>query len=116
MNNGRPSSFGVFANAFVISIFCCANMSENFPLKLRYWAITTVVHTRHDVLQMLQWNNMTMFSKGERYPLRRAHFVGTSVVLTIDPVHVKRLEIDDLTFFTEKPIENGIVLEMCKIQ
>jgi hypothetical protein len=32
--------------------------------------------------------------------------------VTIDPAHVKRLKIDDLTFFVEKPIENGIALEM----
>ena len=48
-------------------------------------------------------------------PLRRAHFIGTSVVVTIDQCHVKRLGIDDVTFFIEKPIENGILLEMRKL-
>jgi hypothetical protein len=46
--------------------------------------------------------------------IRKVHYVGSSVVLTIDPTHVKRLSIDDLTFFVQKPIENGIVLEMHK--
>jgi len=50
-----------------------------------------------------------------RYPVRKAHYVGTSVVLTLDPSHVKRLKIDELTFFIQKPVENGIVLEMHKI-
>jgi hypothetical protein len=48
-------------------------------------------------------------------PLRRAHFVGTSVVVTIDPIHVRRLAIDDMTFFVQRPIENGIVLEMHRL-
>jgi hypothetical protein len=51
----------------------------------------------------------------KKAPLRRAHFVGTSVVVTIDQCHVKRLGIDDLTFFIQKSIENGIVLEMRKL-
>lgn len=50
-----------------------------------------------------------------KYPIKKAHYVGTSVVLTIDQSHVKRLEIDYLTFFEQKPIENGIVLEMHKL-
>jgi hypothetical protein len=49
------------------------------------------------------------------YPTRRAHYVGTSVVVTLDPSHVKRLQIDELTFFVQKPVENGIVLEMCRL-
>jgi hypothetical protein len=51
----------------------------------------------------------------EKVPLRRAHFVGTSVVVTIDPIHVQRLAIDDMTFFIQRPIENGIVLEMHRL-
>jgi hypothetical protein len=43
--------------------------------------------------------------------LYRAHHVGTSVVITLDPTHVKRLDIDDLTFFEQKSIENGILLQ-----
>jgi hypothetical protein len=36
--------------------------------------------------------------------------------VTIDPIHVQRLAIDELTFFVQKPIENGIVLEMRKLE
>ena len=50
-----------------------------------------------------------------KFPTRRAHYVGTSVVLTLDPSHVKRLNIDEYTFFVQKPMENGIILEMHKL-
>lgn len=45
------------------------------------------------------------------YPIRKIHHVGTSAVITIDQSHVKRLRIDDFTFFIQKPIDNGILLE-----
>jgi hypothetical protein len=48
-------------------------------------------------------------------PIKRAHYVGSSIVITIDREHIKRLNIDGLTFFIQKPIENGIILEMRKI-
>jgi len=48
-------------------------------------------------------------------PIKKAHHVGLSVVVTIDPIHVRRLQIDDMTFFIQKPIENGILLEMRKL-
>lgn len=51
-----------------------------------------------------------------RYPIKKAHYVGTSEVLTIDPFHVKRLGIDDLTFFLEKPMQNGMLLKMRKME
>lgn len=50
------------------------------------------------------------------YPIKKAHYVGTSVVVTLDPSHVKRLGIDELTFFVQQPVENGIILKKCKIQ
>jgi hypothetical protein len=50
-----------------------------------------------------------------RNPIKKAHYVGTSIVVTIDQTHVKRLCIDDMTFFIQKPIENGIMLEMHKL-
>ena len=59
---------------------------------------------------------MEALSKTKSFPLRRAHFVGTSVVVTIDPTHVKRLAIDDMTFFIQKPAKNGIVLELKKFE
>ena len=49
-----------------------------------------------------------------KLPTKRAHYIGSSMVVTLDPTHVKRLNIDELTFFVQKPIENGIVLEMRK--
>jgi hypothetical protein len=49
-------------------------------------------------------------------PIRKAHSVGSSVVVTIDPSHVKRLKIDHLTFFVQRSIENGIRLEIRRLQ
>jgi hypothetical protein len=63
---------------------------------------------------MIQHDN-TQFEKQNKSPIRKAHYVGTSVVLTIDPIHVKRLSIDELTFFVQKPVKNGIMLEMRKL-
>jgi hypothetical protein len=37
------------------------------------------------------------------------------MVVAIDPIHVQRLGIDEDTFFEEKPVENGILLEMRKL-
>ena len=53
--------------------------------------------------------------KNSQYPIKKAHYVGTSIVITLDPTHVKRLNIDELTFFVQKPFTNGIILEMHKI-
>jgi hypothetical protein len=50
-----------------------------------------------------------------RNPVNRIRYVGGSVHLTIDPMHIKRLSIDSLTFFEEEPIENGILLRMRKL-
>ena len=51
-----------------------------------------------------------------KLPIRKAHYVGTSVVVTIDPLHVKRLEIDDMTFFIQRPTANGILLELKRFE
>jgi hypothetical protein len=48
-------------------------------------------------------------------PIKKAHFVGSSAVVTIDPVHVRRLRIDDETFFVQKPVRSGILLEAYKL-
>lgn len=64
---------------------------------------------------MLQHSNNSL-ERQSKNPIRKAHYVGTSVVLTIDPFHVKRLSIDELTFFVQKPVENGIILEMRKLE
>lgn len=34
---------------------------------------------------------------------------------SLDPGHVKRLGIDDFTFFIQKPTDNGIFLELCRL-
>jgi len=51
-----------------------------------------------------------------KHPVKKAHYVGTSVVVTIDPIHVKRLQIDEATFFVQKPVEDGILLQRCELQ
>ena len=53
--------------------------------------------------------------KQKRYPTKRLHYVGSSAVLTIDQSHIRRLGIDEFTFFEDRPIENGIHLEMRKL-
>jgi hypothetical protein len=51
-----------------------------------------------------------------RHPIRKAHTVGSSVVITIDPTHVRRLKIDNMTFFVQRSIQNGILLEIRSLQ
>jgi hypothetical protein len=57
---------------------------------------------------------MQYVQRSDKDPVKRAHHVGTSVVITIDQCHVVRLGIDDMTFFVQRPMENGILLEMRK--
>src|SRR5690348_4808557 len=47
----------------------------------------------------------------KKNPIKHPYWVGASMVVTIDPRHIERLEIDADTFFEEKPVENGILLE-----
>jgi len=63
---------------------------------------------------MLQQDSIAKNQQG-KHPITKAHYVGTSVVLTLHPSHVKRLGIDEFTFFIQKPAENGIVLELCRL-
>jgi hypothetical protein len=60
---------------------------------------------------------MYLTSKKEKIsnPTKPIYFIGTSAVITIAQSHVKRLGIDELTFFEEKPVENGILLEIRKL-
>jgi hypothetical protein len=58
---------------------------------------------------------MRSISQSDKHPVRQAHFAGSSVVVTIDPKHVKRLRIDDYTFFEEKAVDNGILLKVRKL-
>jgi hypothetical protein len=54
--------------------------------------------------------------KHQNYPIKMARYQGTSIVLTLDPSHVDRLQIDKATFFIQKPVKDGILLQMCKLQ
>ena len=51
----------------------------------------------------------------DKIPVRKAHYVGTSEVITIDPIHVKRLAIDEMTYFIQRPMRDGIVLELRRL-
>jgi hypothetical protein len=46
--------------------------------------------------------------------LKKAHYVGNSVVVTIDPQIVKKVGVDDMTFFEQEVIDGGIVLRVRK--
>jgi hypothetical protein len=70
------------------------------PINRPYVVFVTDATTSNDQLE-----------RQTKYPIRKAHYVGSSVVLTLDPTHVKRLSIDEMTFFIQKPVENGIILE-----
>jgi hypothetical protein len=48
-------------------------------------------------------------------PVKKAHWINESCVVTIDPAHVRRLAIDNLTFFEEVPVENGILLKLKRL-
>jgi len=50
------------------------------------------------------------------FPVKKAHWVGNSLVLTIDPIHIKRLHLDDWKFFSQEPIENGILLKVMTLE
>ncbi len=52
----------------------------------------------------------------QKSSLRKVHYVGTSVVVTLDPKIVKALGIDDMTFFLQEPIEGGIVMKIRKFE
>ena len=56
------------------------------------------------------------YIRAKKNPIRKVHYVGTSAVLTIDQTHIRRLGVDEFTFFEEKPVENGIHLEMRKLE
>ena len=63
---------------------------------------------------MLYQHNMRLL-QNLKDPIKKAHFVGTSAVVTIDPVHVKRLKINNVTFFVQKPVRDGILLEVHRL-
>jgi hypothetical protein len=50
----------------------------------------------------------------EKQIIKKAHQVGSSMVVTIDPVLVKKLKINELTFFSQEATENGLVMKIKK--
>ena len=60
---------------------------------------------------MLYCYNMS----GKKIPLKKAHFVGSSVVVTLDPQIVQKFQIDENTFFIQEPTEDGILMRIKKL-
>ncbi len=48
--------------------------------------------------------------------IRKIHRVGSSTTITIDPSIVNLLKIDEMTFFDQKPTDNGIIMEMLSLR
>jgi hypothetical protein len=46
--------------------------------------------------------------------ITRPHHVGRSIAVTLDPNHIRSLGIDDLTYFRQIAVKEGILLEMHK--
>jgi predicted CopG family antitoxin len=68
-------------------------------------------------IQVIQYLADTISVLKEKLPLKRPRNFGGSVIIAIDPSHVKRLNIDiETTFFVEKPVENGILLEIRRLR
>jgi hypothetical protein len=48
--------------------------------------------------------------------IKKVHEVGSSKVVTLDPEIIKKLEIDNWTFLTQEPIENGILMKIMRLE
>jgi hypothetical protein len=48
--------------------------------------------------------------------VKRVHNIGSSKVVTLDPDVIKTLEIDNWTFLTQEPIENGILMKIMRLE
>jgi hypothetical protein len=53
--------------------------------------------------------------KNNDIPPRRARYIGTSMVVTIDPRIVKQANIDQETFFSQEVIDGGILMKMRRL-
>jgi hypothetical protein len=51
----------------------------------------------------------------KKISIKKAHFVGSSVVVTLDPQIVQKFQIDDNTFFIQEPTEDGILMRIRKL-
>jgi hypothetical protein len=47
--------------------------------------------------------------------IKKPHYVGSSVVITIDPNIVKKIGIDDATFFSQELVDGNIMLKVQKL-
>jgi len=47
--------------------------------------------------------------------VKRAHQIGTSFVVTIDPKIIKELKIDEETYLAQKPVDGGILMEIRRL-
>jgi hypothetical protein len=47
---------------------------------------------------------VTVNNSKKHTALKKAHYVGNSVVVTIDPQIVKKVGVDDMTFFEQEVI------------
>ena len=54
--------------------------------------------------------------KFELKRIKRVHEVGSSKVVTLDPDVIKKLEIDNWTFLTQEPVENGILMKIMRLE
>ena len=73
-----------------------------------------LVLQQHIYVCMLYYHNMTDVVK-KRIPLKKAHFVGSSVVVTLDPQIVRKFQIDDNTFFIQESTADGILMRIRKL-
>jgi hypothetical protein len=73
------------------------------------YRIATDNYTR---LTIYLCDNMT---EQNRHPIKKAHLVGSSWVVTIDPTIAKKYGIDEETFFSEEMMENGILLKIRRL-
>ena len=47
--------------------------------------------------------------------IKKVHEVGSSKVVTLDPDVIKKLGIDNWTFLTQEPVENGILMKIMRL-
>lgn len=58
---------------------------------------------------------MTASNNDRKTTIKKAHYVGSSVVITIDPNIVKKIGIDDATFFSQELVDGNIMLKVRKL-
>lgn len=51
-----------------------------------------------------------------RQIVKKAHRVGNSFVITIDPTLVRKFDIDDMTFLSQEATDDGIIMRIRRLQ